>query len=204
MIALSVKVTSNLHSVELPVRVRTEALANAADQVADSLRDNFRRFRGRRFWREAADSVDVSPGTASAINVLVTQRGVRLQWLGLDPNKPKHASLMAIPANKAITERPRAYPNLKLIIPPVAPGSRLRGWLVLGEVAAAKHKYKTHPAGRAITGAVMRGGRPIIMFSLVTHTSHRPHPEVIPSLNQLEHTVASAIRETLNQYLNHA
>ena len=34
MIALSVKVTSNLHSVELPVRVRTEALANAADLTA--------------------------------------------------------------------------------------------------------------------------------------------------------------------------
>ncbi len=113
MIKLDVNVSANLDSVEIPEQVRSEALANAADQVADTLRENFYSMPGLHFWAKAADSVEVqteAPG--KKMSVVVTQRGVRLQWLGLDPNTPKRAAHLAIPASKAITEYPRAYSNL--------------------------------------------------------------------------------------------
>lgn len=204
MISLSVKVSANLNSVELPARVRSEALSNAADQVADSLRENFYRMPGRNFWGNAGDSVDVQPGVpGQSLAVVVTQRGVRLQWLGLDPNTPKRASLLAIPASKAITEYPRAYPNLLPIFPRNIHWPKLRGWLVQGEQGTAKRKYKDRPAGRPIMRAVLRGGRPLIVFSLVTHTSHVPHPQVIPPLAKLNEVTKAAFRETLNQHFHH-
>ena len=204
MIKIDVNVSANLDSVEIPEQLQRKALANAADQVADTLSENFHSLPGLHFWHKAADSVDVqteSPG--KKMSVIVTHRGVRLQWLGLDPNKPKHAKLLALPASKAISEKPRAYSNLVAIFPSPSPGPKLRGWLVEGEKAIAKRRHKDKPAGRQITRAVIRGGRPVIYFSLVTHSTHHPHPQVIPPLSRLNKVTKAAFSETFNQHFRH-
>ena len=82
-----------------------------ANEMRELVSDRFRQQGGNNFWKDAATRTRrVRNGDSEVIEV--QKRGVRLQWLGLDPNKPKHAKLLALPASKAITEYPRAYSNL--------------------------------------------------------------------------------------------
>ena len=173
-------------SFEVTQRDLDSIRIGAANEMRELVSARLRTQGGRHWWHQAADRTRrVSEGDTEVIQV--HQRGVRLQWLGLDPNTPKRSSLLAIPASKAISEYPRAYPNLLPIFPRNVHWPKLRGWLVQGEQGTAKRKYKDRPAGRPIMRAVLRGGRPLIVFSLVTHTSHVPHPQVVPSPGELSH-----------------
>ncbi len=182
--------------LQLDARDQLSIRISAANAVKDSVAARFRAREGQLWWQQAAlNTHRVRYGDQEA--VVVFQRGVRLQWLGLDPNTPKHAKLLSIPARKSITEQPRAYSNLVAIFPSPSPGPKLRGWLAEGEKAVAKRRYKDKPAGRQITRAVIRGGRLSIYFSLVSHTSHVPHPDVVPSAEELSEVAQRAVNRFL-------
>ena len=169
---------------------------NAAELIMERVRDNFLRRGGKNFWRAAADSVEVKDGGIGQKFVTIGQRGVRLQWLGgvVRPKAPR--KLLAIPTDKGITEMPRSYDNL-VFVPLTRQNGQarfphLRGLLVEGVQENAKRRYKDKPAGRAI---LRPNGK--VYFRLVDETHHLPHPDVMPTEEDLIKTAEEAVHEVL-------
>ena len=61
---------------------KEEVLYSAAGRVRSLVEDHFRARPSRRFWKEAADSVHVEPGSNGTLNVAIYKRGVRLRYEG--------------------------------------------------------------------------------------------------------------------------
>lgn len=185
------------------------AAENAAQQVRELFMDNFTRRGGKSFWLQAADSVQTEGEGGGHWAVCVYQRGVRLQWLGKkDPGvlpgatasthtgaPTKYISIPG-PANGG---RKAANAFGKMYFQPVKKAGRLAGLLFPAEEGTAKRKRKDQPAGRVVLKKA--GNKPL--FYLLTETIHQPHPDVIPTLDAINRTAESAMRETLNNHLNH-
>lgn len=190
MIQLSLKM--NLPALcRLEPQDRREACKAAGNGAAERVRERFRSLPGRRFWQEAADATRVETGGRD-IEVWVEKRGVALQRRGgvVLPGKGVSSAtgeatkLLSIPAGKGITESPGRYAPLVFV--PVKKG-HLRGLLLPGENGVAKRKGKRHKKGETVVRA-KAGAEPL--FRLVDKTTHRPHPEVLPSTEELHAAAA--------------
>lgn len=188
-----------------PGELTNEVAANASECIMELVRDNFLARGGRSFWREAADSVQVTPAQGGTCHVLVAQRGVHLQWTGqpaviLPGRTPststgKPTRLLALPTQANPTRKnPCAYKEL--FFQAVKGKPRLRGLLFQGVPGVAKKAYKGKPAGRM----VVRKAGTVPLFSLVTETHHVPHPDVMPTQEALQQTANEAAREVLRNH----
>lgn len=197
-------------SFDLPgEELANRAAENAAEQVRELFQDNFTRRGGKSYWLQAADSVQTEGSGGGRRAVCVYQRGVRLQWLG-----KKDPGVLPGATASTLTGAPTKYISIpgpanggrkaanafgKLLFQPVKNKGRLAGLLFPATEGTAKRKRKDQPAGRV----VLRKAGNAAAFYLLTETRHRPHPDVLPTMEAINRTAEEAMRETLNNHLNH-
>lgn len=195
MISLNVNITGT-DCLKLDAAGLKDLCRAAANEVQTTMQDNFDSLGGREFWGRAAEATTVEMQGELAV-VGVRQPGVHLQWRGgtVTPGKRpssktgKPTRLLAIPTSKAITEAPNAYGSLVFV--PVKGRPHLKGLLIPGEPVTIK-RGKRKGEQRI---APVKDSSPL--FSLVDRTEHDPHPEVIPSGQELK----DAVRRGSKSYL---
>ncbi len=188
MISLSIKLTGT-QCLTLDATALQGLCKAAANEVQITMQDNFDSLGGREFWGRASDATTVEMQGELAV-VGVRQPGVRLQWLGTKKGQPilpgkrpssktgQPTKLLAIPCSKAITEAPNAYGMLAFEL--VKNSGHTKGLLFPGESVTIKRgKRKGQQRVAPIKDAAP-------LFRLVDQTEHDPHPEVIPSENELK------------------
>lgn len=168
-----------------------EACRAAGNGVAERVRAHFRALPGERFWQEAADATRVVSG-GREVEVWVEKRGVALQWRGgvVTPGKGvssatgRPTKTLAIPTRRGMSEMPGRYAPLVCI--PLKRG-HLRALLLPGEPGVARRSGKKRPKGAPLIRP-QSGASPL--FRLVDQTTHSPHPNILPGVEEL-HAVAA-------------
>ncbi len=182
MLKLTFTVKNIRRLADIAPQQRADVLHSAAGHVRGTLEEHFRKLPGRKFWTDAADSVNVSPkasadGKAKA-RVEVLKRGVALRFFG-GVVKPRGNI-------SELTGRP----TKSLLIP----GKELRanGGELIDVVKNPKklHVIKTK-AGKVllvedIPGKKGKGAEVRIHGQLVKRTVHKPNPRVLPTVEQMQ------------------
>ncbi len=202
MIELKVQMPPVQALLDLPPHLQRDVNEQAAIGVRNLMRRHFDNLPGATFWGDASRKTRVEDD-GKAFSVVVRQRGVALQRFGgtVTPGKSistktrEPTKLLAVPT-KGIAEAPNAYGPL--VFQPVK-GGKVRGILLPGEVRPAKRAYKGQPAGRMIT-APIAGADPY--FLLCTQTEHDPHPEVLPTGDEMAATAAEYAGDELRRILS--
>lgn len=150
---------------------------NAADGVLECTRDHLLALPGESFYREAAQSME-RVSTAQADEVCITQRGIALQYYGgtvkagkgISSKTGEPTKYLSIPVSKATKEMPGRYPDLSFF------------------------KYKK---GTLALVQLDQDGKPTPVFWLVEQATIKPHPNILPKQEQLQH----AAKESSLDYL---
>ncbi len=150
--------------------------------VSTLVQAHFETLPGEGFYSRAARSVEMVK-TPESDSIAVTQVGVSLQFFGgivkagkgVSSKTGKKTKFLAIPARKGL-ESPSYYK---------------------GKLSFFFNKGKKS-ARLVMTPAKGDKARPPVMFWLVKQTKHKPHPEILPSLERVE----AAIVEGGSSYLN--
>ncbi len=135
---------------------KEEILYAAAGRVRSLVEEHFRARKSRRFWKEAADSVQVEPGNNGTLNVQIFKRGVHLRYAGgtVKPTgqiseltgKPIKSLLIPGPRTPMRTQAYRYATPIQmprfLAYPPVLPHLRRRGTVDL--FALRSERLKSH------------------------------------------------------------
>ena len=86
MLKLTFTVKNIRRLSDIAPQQRAEVLYSAAGHVRGTLEEHFRKLPGRKFWTDAADSVNVSPkasvGGKAMARVEVLKHGVALRFFG--------------------------------------------------------------------------------------------------------------------------
>ena len=167
MIKIDIDIPKDM-GIEITPRQLEAARVNAAEVVMETVRENFLRRGGRRYWLEAADAVTIKHGGKDTLVVNIAHRGVALHYYG-GTVRPTKSKLLALPAAPDMTEYARSVPGLMLV--PIKGRPHLRGLLVKSESGEAKRKWKNKPAGRGIQRPVIGAdGKLEVKYTLVDET----------------------------------
>lgn len=173
----------NIHRVaDIAPQQRAEVLHSAAGHVRGTLEEHFRKLPGRKFWTDAADSVNVRAQTSvrgkAKARVEVLKHGVALRFFG-GVVKPRGNI-------SELTGRP----TKSLLIP----GKELRanGGELIDVVKNPKklHVIKTKEGKvllvEDIPGKKGKEAEVRIHGQLVKRTVHKPNPRVLPTVAQMQ------------------
>lgn len=182
MLKLTFTVKNIRRLSDITPQQRAEVLHSAAGHVRGTLEEHFRKLPGRKFWTDAADSVNVRAQTSvrgkAKARVEVLKHGVALRFFG-GVVKPRGNI-------SELTGRP----TKSLLIP----GKELRanGGELIDVVKNPKklHVIKTK-AGKVllvedIPGKKGKEAEVRIHGQLVKRTVHKPNPRVLPTVEQMQ------------------
>ena len=182
MLKLTFTVKNIRRLSDIAPQQRAEVLYSAAGHVRGTLEEHFRKLPGRKFWSDAADSVNVSPkasvGGKAMARVEVLKHGVALRFFG-GVVKPRGNI-------SELTGRP----TKSLLIP--GKDLRANGGELIDVVKNPKklHVIKTK-AGKVllvedIPGKKGKEAEVRIHGQLVKRTVHKPNPRVLPTVEQMQ------------------
>lgn len=211
---LTINISATIHPLLMDLNkpaLVDEAAANAAECIMEQVKDNFLKRGGRRFWQQAADSVQVQnlPKTGTRL-VTVGQRGVRLQWLGgtvrptgkpsESTGKPTKSLLVPHPKSPmrendlSLAEFLQHRSGTVRVIVRKATG---RAYLVLDEST----RIKLHAAGRTKKDRkAKQATRLTLLGSLLKQVTIPAHPDVMPTDAALHATAHAAAEEVLRNH----
>lgn len=182
MLKLTFTVKNIRRLADIAPQQRAEVLHSAAGHVRGTLEEHFRKLPGRKFWSDAAESVNVSPkasaGGKAMARVEVLKRGVALRFFGGVVKPRGNISELTGKPTKSI----------------LIPGKELRanGGELIDVVKNPKrlHVIKTK-AGKVllvedIPGKKGKEAEVRIHGQLVKRTVHKPNPRVLPTVEQMQ------------------
>ena len=170
---LSITIRSGLRSLHsVTPEQKEEILYAAAGRVRSLVEEHFRARKSRRFWKEAADSVKVAPGSNGRLNVQIFKRGVHLRYAGGTVKPSGQISELT------------GKPIKSLLIPGPRTPMRTQGLDLYDVVRDPRrvHTIKNH-AGRVylVEDAEQPGQKMRYLGRLVKKTTHKPDPTVLPT-----------------------
>lgn len=171
---------------------------SAANEVLLTVKDNFARLGGRRYYMQAADSTEVTADATSA-TVTVSHVGVRLRWqggtvlpgAGISSKTGQPTKLLAIPANKSVRKAPGAYGDLQYV--PLPGAGKIKAMLVIPA------KRKPAKAGKR-KGPRKPPPKPAVAFWLADRTDHPANPKVMPTDDQLRQAALAGAQSYLSAH----
>ena len=179
---LKITIRSGLRSLRSVTDAqKEEILYSAAGGVRSLVEGHFDGLPSRRFWKEAADSVQVEPGNNGTLSVNIYKRGVHLRYAGGTVKPSGQISELT------------GKPIKSLLIPGPRTAMRTQG-LDLHDVVKDPrrvHTIKNH-AGRIylVEDAEQPGQKMRFLGRLVKQTTHSPDPTVLPSLQEMQEAAA--------------
>ena len=202
---ISLTIQADIPRLSLDAACLDGVRRGAANLILRLVKDNFMSLGGRSYYAEAADATDIIVNDTSA-TVTVSHVGVRLRWLGSDkalggPLRPgkgissytgQPTKLLAIPAQRSITEAPSAYSNLQYVPLPGRP--KIKAMLII----PAKPKSGAAKAGKRRKGGRREQKKPTIAYWLASHTDHPANPKVMPTDDQLRKAAEQGAIDYLN------
>ncbi len=205
MISVAIDITGPVQLCHLTARKLAAIRQGAAYNILRAVKDNFMSLGGRSYYADAADATDIVVNDTSA-TVTVSHVGVRLRWLGSDkalggPLRPgkgissytgQPTKLLAIPAQRSITEAPSAYGNLQYV--PLPGHSKIKAMLII----PAKPKSGAAKAGKRRKGGRREQKKPTVAYWLASHTDHPANPKVMPTDDQLRKAAEQGAIDYLN------
>lgn len=180
---LNLTIRSGLRSLRsVTPKQKEEILYSAAGRVRSLVEDHFDGLPSRRFWKEAADSVQVEPGSNGTVNINIYKRGVHLRYAGGTVKPSGQIS--------ELTGRPIR----SLLIPGPRTAMRTQGLDLYDVVKDPRrvHTIKNH-AGRVylVEDAEQEGQKMRYLGRLVKQTTHSPDPTVLPSEQDMQEAAAA-------------
>lgn len=161
---------------------KEDILNAAAGRVRSLLEGHFDGLPSRRFWKEAADSVQVEPGKNGTVNINIYKRGVHLRYAGGTVKPSGQISELT------------GKPIKSLLIPGPRTPMRTQGLDLYDVVKDPRrvHTIKNH-AGRIylVEDAEQEGQKMRYLGRLVKQTRHSPDPTVLPSEQAMQEAAAA-------------
>lgn len=189
---LKITIRSGLRSLRsVTPEQKEEVLYSAAGSVRSLLEEHFRARPSRRFWKEAADSVHVEPGSNGTLNVAVYKRGVRLRYEGGTVKPTGKISELT------------GKPIRSLLIPGPRTPMRTQGLDLYDVVKDPRrvHTIKNH-AGRVylVEDAEQEGQKMRYLGRLVKSTTHEPDPTVMPTEQAMREAARAGAEHVLKDF----
>lgn len=159
--------------LDMGVRALTEAIRN--NFLAKSSKGNAKGFPRSNFWQDAAEDV-TSHVVGDTMLAVIRKEGVRLRWKGGEVRPKPGKKALAIPLDPSVAhDWPSEYTGQGHGVFAVWPKGKSAGLLYgLGADGDAKP-----------------------LWLLVSKTTHRPDPTVIPPETELHDAIVSAMRGVL-------
>ena len=180
---LNLTIRSGLRSLRSVTPEQKEDILNAAaGRVRSLLEGHFDGLPSRRFWKEAADSVQVEPGKNGTVNINIYKRGVHLRYAGGTVKPSGQISELT------------GKPIKSLLIPGPRTPMRTQGLDLYDVVKDPRrvHTIKNH-AGRIylVEDVEQEGQKMRYLGRLVKQTRHSPDPTVLPSEQAMQEAAAA-------------
>lgn len=172
-------------------------LRNGGEAIADAVRENFGvlndRSNSRRYWKDAANSVRTTRHGAGYA-VIISHKGVRLHWKG--------GTVRPTGKPSRVTGRPT-----KNLLIPFADSPLRQARQTLEEFTQHHGGYEIRcipGKGGICLAAAKQGAKEsdyIWLGKLVKKATHKPRPEVLPSVDAMNNAARAAMLSTFSQLM---
>jgi hypothetical protein len=149
------------------------------------------------FWKDTYASVTSPVITRKGVTVSITQPGFRQQLLG-GTITPTNAKMLTIPARSEAYGKRASEFNLKLEEFGVGPTGRPTLALVNADIPMSK--YRTTKDGKRIAVGPVTSGE--VMYWLTPSVTQEPHPEILPTEQEMQEAVAKGMRSYIQVSLH--
>lgn len=153
----------------------------AANHLRKLLKQHLEARGGRKYWKDAAESVETEISDAGAV-VSINHRGVRLHFYGGIVKPTGRIS--------NVTGKP-----IKRLLIPGANSPLRKARAELYELGI--NRQSVHIAGGALMADI--GGVPVMLGVLARQSVHEPDPTVLPSDDRLRDELRAAARDVLDK-----
>lgn len=179
-------INSGLHSLQDFNDADKQTIRDAAaNRIRDLLQRHFSSKGGRRFWQEAADSVQTEL-TKDGTNINIYKRGVALRLFGGVVKPTGRKSEMT---GKAIKN---------IFIPGPRTQMRQDGGELIDEVHDPEQVFVLkNKAGRVFLAENRGGEKPYFLGRLVKQTVHKPDESVLPKGDEMVASARMAARNAI-------